>query len=61
MRGKVSGLGADCTEKEVRPEHSAKISELLEFSGINADAADFRRYGSARKLYNFNVDNVESY
>ena len=61
VRGKVSGLGADCIEKEVRPEHSAKISELLESSEINADAADFRRYGSARKLYNFNVDNAESY
>ena len=60
VRGEVSGLGADCIEKEVRPEHSTKISELLEFSGINVDAADFRRYGSARKLNNFNVDNVES-
>ena len=61
LRGEVSGLGSDCIEKEVRPEHLENISKLLESSGINADAADFRRYGSARKLYNFNVDNVESY
>jgi len=61
VRGEVSELGADCIEKEMRPEHSAKISKLLNSSGINANSTDFRRYGSARKLYNFDVDNVESY
>ena len=61
VRGEVSGLGADCIEKEVRPEHSTKISQLLKSSGINADPADFRRYGSTRKLYNFDIDNAESY
>ena len=25
------------------------------------DPADFRRYGSARQLYNFNVDNAAAY
>ena len=61
VRGEVSGLGADCIEKEVRPEHTAKISQLLKSSGINADPVDFRRYGSSRKLYNFDIDNAESY
>ena len=61
VRGKVSGLGTDCIEKEVRTEHHAKISKLLKSSGINANPDDFRRYGSARKLYNFNVDNSGSY
>ena len=61
VRGEVSGLGVDCIEKEVRPEHTAKISQLLKSSGIKAKAADFRRYGSARKLYNFDIDNAESY
>ncbi len=61
VRGEVSGLGADCIEKEIRPEHSSKISQLLKSSRINADPADFRRYGSARKLYNFDIDNAESY
>ena len=28
---------------------------------INADANKFKRYGSARKLYNFHVDNVDAY
>ena len=61
VRGVVYGLGVDCIEKEVRPEHSEKISQLLESSGINANPKDFRRYGSARKLYNFDIDNAESY
>jgi glutamate synthase domain-containing protein 3 len=61
VRGDVSGLGADCIEKEMIPKHIAKISELLEISGIKADHSDFRRYGSARKLYNFDVDNADSY
>ena len=61
VRGEVSGLGADCIEKEVRAEHTAKIFQLLKSSGIKAKAADFRRYGSARKLYNFDIDNAESY
>ena len=28
---------------------------------INADPRRFRRYGSARKLYNFNIDNADAY
>ena len=27
---------------------------------MDADPADFKRYGSARKLYNFHIDNVGS-
>ena len=61
VRGEVYELGSDCIEKEVRPEHSAKISQLLESSGMNANPNDFRRYGSARKLYSFDIDNSESY
>jgi hypothetical protein len=30
----------------------------LERGGCDAKAADFKRYGSARKLYNFNIDNA---
>jgi hypothetical protein len=28
---------------------------------MDADPATFRRYGSARKLYNFNIDNLDAY
>ena len=58
----MAGLGADCIEKEMREEHVAQVRELLERAGIDdVDAADFRRYGSARKLYNFTIDNAGAY
>jgi glutamate synthase domain-containing protein 3 len=58
VRGEVAGLGADCIEKELRDEHVEQVRSLLERSEIDADAASFRRYGSARRLYNFHVDNA---
>ena len=62
VRGEVAGLGADCVEKEMRPEHSQELGELLERAGIgDADAGEFRRYGSARRLYHFHRDNADSY
>jgi len=62
VRGEVSGLGADCVEKELREEHRAELADLLVQAGIDdIDPTDFRRYGSARRLYNFHVDNAGSY
>ena len=61
IRGKVSSLGADCIEKEMRSEHIEILQDLLTKSGTDADTADFRRYGSARKLYNFDIDNAGDY
>jgi glutamate synthase domain-containing protein 3 len=61
VRGSVAGLGADCVEKEMREEHVAQVGGLLEAAGIDADPADFRRYGSARQLYNFKIDNAGAY
>jgi methylamine---glutamate N-methyltransferase subunit B len=62
VRGSVAGLGADCVEKEVRAEHRTELAELLSRAGIDdADPGDFRRYGSARELYTFKVDNAGSY
>ncbi len=62
VRGKVSSLGADCIEKEMRDEHREELRRLLDVAGCeDADVADFTRYGSARELYNFKVDNMASY
>jgi methylamine---glutamate N-methyltransferase subunit B len=61
VRGTVGGLGADCIQKEMRDEHLAQLNELLAAAEIDADPAEFTRYGSARQLYNFNVDNVGVY
>ncbi|TCW21128.1 protein glxC [Dietzia cinnamea] len=62
VRGRVASLGADCVEKEMRPEHHAELGELLDRAGVTDVATDeFRRYGSARTLYNFDVDNASAY
>lgn len=61
VRGSVKSLGSDCIEKEMRPEHIEILKDLLERAGADADPADFKRYGSARKLYNFHVDHAGAY
>ena len=62
VRGEMAGLGADCVEKEMRDEHRAELGELLERAGAgDLDPTGFRRYGSARRLYNFDVDNAGEY
>jgi glutamate synthase domain-containing protein 3 len=62
VRGKVKSLGADCIEKEMRPEHHEKLTKLLKDAGLsNVKSSEFKRYGSARKLYNFNIDNADAY
>ncbi len=62
VRGAVASLGADCVEKELHQEHVAELQELLDRAGVTAaDASEFRRYGSARALYNFDVDNAGAY
>ena len=62
VRGSVAGLGADCVEKELGDEHRAELASLLAQAGVeDADPAEFRRYGSARELYTFKVDNAGAY
>jgi methylamine---glutamate N-methyltransferase subunit B len=61
VRGTVRSLGADCVEKELRDEHVAQLADLLQRAGVDADPSDFRRYGSARELYTFKVDNAGAY
>ena len=62
IRGSVAGLGADCIEKELREHHVAELRGLLERAGFtDVDPGEFRRYGSARELYNFKIDNAGAY
>lgn len=61
VRGSVESLGADCIEKEMRQEHIDIVRGLLERAGIDANPAEFRRYGSARQLYNFKIGNIGYY
>jgi glutamate synthase domain-containing protein 3 len=62
VRGSVASLGADCVEKELRDHHRAELESLLQLAGFDdVDVSEFRRYGSARRLYNFKVDNAGAY
>ena len=61
VRGRVASLGADCIEKPMRAEHRGEVAGLIAHAGVDADPAQFTRYGSARGLYRFHSDNVRSY
>jgi len=62
VRGAVKGLGADCVEKEMTPAHAERVARLLDRAREDgADPGEFRRYGSARNLYHFHVDNADEY
>ncbi|GGE05524.1 protein glxC [Aureimonas endophytica] len=62
VRGAVKSLGADCIEKAMRPEHLDLLEGLLAKAGVEGvSPSEFRRYGSARTLYSFNIDNADAY
>ncbi len=62
VRGEVGSLGADCIEKELRDYHLAELRRLLDHAEVrDARPEEFRRYGSARRLYNFHIDNAGAY
>jgi methylamine---glutamate N-methyltransferase subunit B len=61
VRGTVASLGADCVAKPMRSEHLTELKALLHAAGLGLDPSEFTRYGSARKLYNFHVDNASAY
>ena len=63
VRGQVKSLGADCVEKKLSDAHKAELHRLLDAAGLvgEVDVGEFRRYGSARKLYHFHIDNAGAY
>lgn len=61
VRGSVASLGADCVDKEMTDEHVERLRGLLAAAGLEADPKGFRRYGSARRLYHFQVDRADEY
>ena len=61
VKGSVRSLGSDCIEKEMSTKHKQLLEKLLDESKINFKASKFKRYGSARKLYNFDIDNLSKY
>ena len=62
MAGKPKSLGTDCVEKKITKNDIVKINSLLKVGNIKKYKAEkFKKYGSARKLYNFKIDNVSEY
>ncbi|MDB5397862.1 MAG: mgsB [Rhodospirillales bacterium] len=63
VRGTVTSLGADCVIKALRDKHKAELFEKLKAAGVDGqvDISDFKRYGSARTLYHFHIDNASNY
>ncbi|KAA5603509.1 hypothetical protein F1188_19575 [Roseospira marina] len=62
VAGSVHGLGADCVEQPMEDADRAAVAELLATAGIDdIDPSRFRRYGSARELYTFKIENVGAY
>ena len=62
IKGKVKSLGADCEEKKIDNNDKKILKSLLDKAGLNKENfQNFKMYGSARKLYNFNIDNVSEY
>ena len=61
VRGAIRSLGADA---EVQPMTAADIdavTSLLAAAGIKHAASEFKRVGSARKLYHWNADANQEY
>jgi glutamate synthase domain-containing protein 3 len=63
IRGRVASLGADCTRKEMRENHRAQLHTLLRDAGVagEVDIDEFARYGAARELYHYHVNNAAAY
>jgi glutamate synthase domain-containing protein 3 len=61
VRGKVASLGADCVEKEMTEGDRETLCALLERARVETNPNEFRRYGSARALYRFDVDHADQY
>lgn len=63
IRGAVVSLGADCVRKVMGDHHRLQLYALLREAGVagEIDIGEFTRYGSARALYHFHVDNAAAY
>jgi methylamine---glutamate N-methyltransferase subunit B len=63
VRGSVKSLARTASKKRCGPNIMALLADLLKRGEADAKAKpeEFKRYGSARKLYTFNIDNASSY
>jgi glutamate synthase domain-containing protein 3 len=61
VRGRIHSLGADAQEEPLQDSDRTAIGELLRQAGIAADPRDFKRIGSARRLYHWNSEAHQEY
>jgi glutamate synthase domain-containing protein 3 len=61
VRGDIRSLGADAVVQPMTAEDIAAVTSLLAAAGIDASAREFKRVGSARKLYHWNADAKQEY
>jgi glutamate synthase domain-containing protein 3 len=61
IRGKVHSLGADAQEEPMQESDVADVGDLLARAGIDADPGEFKRFGSARRLYHWNAEHHHEY
>ena len=60
VAGEVASLGADCVEKKMTKKHQNNLRNIITNANIAINNLDsFKRFGSARSLYNFKVDNAK--
>ena len=62
LAGTPKSLGVDCIEKKITKNDLKKIENLIKIGNVKKlKPHNFKKFGSARKLYNFNIDNVSDY
>lgn len=61
VRGDIRSLGADAEVQPMTPDDVAAVTSLLAAAGFKHASRDFKRIGSARKLYHWNADANQEY
>ena len=62
LAGRPKSLGVDCEEKKITKKDLIEIENLLKKGNIKKfKSKNFKKYGSARRLYNFKIDNLSDY
>ncbi len=60
--GSIKSLGTDCIEKKMTKKYVKILEKILGEARFKRFKMEkFKRFGSARKLYNFKIDNIKNY
>jgi len=59
--GSIDSLGADAREEPMEASDVEALRDLLTEAGLEGDAENFRRVGSARSLYHWNAEAHQEY